>query len=385
MSVQSRRLRLALIAHDIHDYGGMERAFAELIRRLNTDYEIVVVSATLDESLRPLVDWRRVRTPTKPFALKFLWFFVGGGMRMLRLRADLVHVLGAIVPTRADIACIQFCHAGFVRVLGMPSAPGVPVARRANSMMSRWLAVQAERWCYRPGRLRSFGAVSAGVARELRLHYPATPVAITPNGVDVDRYRPDEVNRRIIRGGEGVRDQDMVMLFVGGDWDRKGLYFALMALGLARKEGMPALLWIVGSGDVSRFQAVAREAGVSDSVRFFGRQLATEKYFQAADLFVLPTMYETFSLVAYEAAATGLPVIATSVSGIDELLRDGIGGLVVERDAIQIASAFLQLWKNDELRKELGASGQRWARECTWEKAAEAVCSLYGAILRCQA
>jgi UDP-glucose:(heptosyl)LPS alpha-1,3-glucosyltransferase len=184
-----------------------------------------------------------------------------------------------------------------------------------------------------------------------------------------------------MRSETGVGDKDFLALFVGGDWERKGLKYAIEALSYARREGVHALLWVVGRGDIRRFELVAREAGVSDSVRFFGRQSATAPFFQAADVFVLPTLYETFSLVAYEAAATGLPVIATPVSGIDELLRENVGGLLVQRDAGEIGEALVALSNDEQLRAELGESGRRRAGEYTWDHAADCVRDLYLDIL----
>jgi UDP-glucose:(heptosyl)LPS alpha-1,3-glucosyltransferase len=359
----------------------MERAFAELIRRLASDYRIVVVSARLDESLQPLVEWRRVRTPPKPLAVKFPWFFIAGGIRMLTLRADIVHVLGAIVPTRADAACIQFCHAGFIEKQGGLAPPDTPFLRRTNTLVTRWFALQAERWCYRPTRLRTFAAVSNGVARELARHYPDVPVAVTPNGVDVERYRPDRKNRRDLRNREGVTDNDFVALFVGGDWGRKGLAITIDAIAVARQLGAPLRLWVVGRGDVPRYVHLAKRAGVVDSVRFCGPNTATEHYFQAADVFVLPTLYETFSLVAYEAAATGLPIIATAVSGINDLVQENVGGLLVERDAEAVALALFTIWTDNGLAARLGETGRQRARAYTWDDAELAVRSLYNALL----
>ena len=94
-------------------------------------------------------------------------------------------------------------------------------------------------------------------------------------------------------------------LFVGGDWDRKGLGVAIEAVSLVRQR-TPIRLWVVGRGESGRFEQLAERLGVGDHVRFFGPRADTERFYQAADIFVLPTEYETFSLVAYEAAASSL-------------------------------------------------------------------------------
>ena len=364
---------IALVAHDVHDLGGMERAFAELVRGAAPEWRFVVVSRELDESLRPLVEWRRVRTPARPFPLKFLSFALLAGFALRRVRADVVHVLGALVPNRADLATIQFCHAGFVAATGRLAPVEAPPLRRLNSAAARALALAFERWCYRPARLRRFGAVSRGVAGELARHYPSVPASSTPNGVDLDRYRPGApAERQRLRAEHGVAPGELVLLFVGGDWNRKGLGIVLEAAAALEA---PVRLWVVGAGDEQLFGRRAQELGVP--VDFFGRRADTERFYQAADVFVLPTLYETFSLVAHEAAACGLPVVATRVSGIDELVGEDEAGLLVERSAESVAAALTRLAADAGARGRLGAEAARRAERYSWSRSVAATTEVY--------
>jgi len=90
--VAPNRLRVALVAHDVHDGGGMERALAELIRHAHDEVDFLVISRTLAADLEPLVTWRRIRVPARPFPLKFLGFYVLGGLATARYRTRrLVH------------------------------------------------------------------------------------------------------------------------------------------------------------------------------------------------------------------------------------------------------------------------------------------------------
>lgn len=376
-----RRPTVALVAHDVHDRGGMEQTFAELVRRGGRATRFVVVSATLAEDLRPLVEWRRVPAPRRPFPLKFCWFFLAGGLRARGVRADLVHTMGAIVPNRADLASVQFCHAAFVERTRSLAPPGLPLPRRVNTGIARLCALAAERWCYRPGRLRSFAAVSPGVSAELRRFDRRIEVFSTPNGVDSVRFAPDAGRRRAVRVAEGVPDDAVVALFVGGDWQRKGLPTAIEGVREAVRLGATALrLWVVGPGDEAAARAVAADAGVADRVRFFGRRDDVERFCQAADVFVLPTLYETFSIAAHEAAACGLPVVATAVSGIAELV-DGDGGMLVERDAAAVGTALARLAADPELRRRLGRSAGRRASAMTWAESVDAVLAAYRALV----
>lgn len=371
------RPRVALVAHGIHDRGGMERACAELIRHTHTEVRYIAVTAELEPDLQPLVEWSRIRVPRRPIPLKFIVFFCVAGWAVRRADPDIVHTVGAIIPNRADVATVQYCHAGARQALGALAPREAPVARRINTTVHRRLALFAESWCYRPGRLRHFAAVSSGVATELACHYAGIPVASVPNGVDVERFHPNVECRVAFREDQGVGSGDLVALFVGGDWDRKGLAVAFEALGLVRGKGAPLWLWVVGSGDEQRFTRLGVVTGVMPWVRFFGHQHDTERFYQAADMFLLPTQYETFSLVSYEAAACGLPIVATAVSGIAELIGADEAGILVNRDRLTVAQALEFLVRDPNTRRRLGDEAQRRATTYSWSASARAGLDLY--------
>jgi glycosyltransferase involved in cell wall biosynthesis len=382
MSDRRGRPSVAIVAHAIHDMGGMERALAELIRRIHGDWRVVVIASELAADLRPLVDWRPVRVPRRPMPLKFVTFFLLGSVRLAWIRIDVVHTLGAIVVNRADVATVQFCHAGFWEATGALAPRTAPLLRRLNTTAARVLALTAERWCYRPTRLHVLAAVSRGVAVELARHYPAVPVRLTPNGVDIERFAPNPGARDRVRSEEAVAPGTLVALFVGGDWDRKGLGVAIQGIAAARGLGADVELWVVGRGQETRFRELARLAGVVDSVRFFGARRDVEQFHQAADLFVLPTEYETFSLVAHEAAACGTPVVATRVSGVEDLVGDMEAGILVARTPEAVGDALSRLAADDTLRRAMGAEGRRRIAELTWDHSAKAVVDLYEIVAR---
>jgi len=371
------RPRVALVAHGIHDHGGMERAFAELVRRVHRDYEVVVLSTDLGEELRDLVDWRRIPAPSRPAPLRFAVFYAVGAVQLARTPADLVHTLGAIVPNRADLAGVHFCAAGYHRSVGRLTAPGTPLLRRANTALARLAFLAAERWTYRPGRVSCLGAVSGGLARELRRSFPGVAVVPTPNGVDSARFRPDPQARREVRAGLAIADDEVVALFVGGDWHGKAL-----ALAIAAVARTPAVrLLVVGRGDERRFGALAQRLGVESRVTFAGRRADTERYYAASDVYLLPSWYETFSLAAHEAAAAGLPIVAAPVSGVDELVGDGEAGLIVDRDVGELAAALAALAADPERRSRLGAAARERVAGYTWERSTDAVLAAYRTLL----
>jgi UDP-glucose:(heptosyl)LPS alpha-1,3-glucosyltransferase len=224
--------------------------------------------------------------------------------------------------------------------------------------------------------------VSEGVARELERHYPRARIFVTPNGVDTERFRPNRQVRRELRSAEGLNAEDVVALFAGGSWDHKGLAIAIEALGRIRAAGdAPPLLWIVGRGDHDRFRAQAERCDIGDRVRFFGVRSDMERFYQAADVLVLPSRYEAFPLVSLEAAACGIPVVATRVNGVEEIVGDDEGGLIVERTPEVFGQALAQLATDRALRLKLGEAARSRALMFTWERSAASVVEIYRELL----
>jgi glycosyltransferase involved in cell wall biosynthesis len=137
----------------------------------------------------------------------------------------------------------------------------------------------------------------------------------------------------------------------------------------------------VGPGDRTPMRALATDLGIADHVRFFGHRGDSQRFYQASDIFVLPTLYETFCLAAFEAAASGLPLIVTPVHGAVDLVGNEEAGICVERDSDSVGAALVRLAGDPDLRSSLGAAGRIRSRGYTWRRSVEAVLSAYTALL----
>jgi glycosyltransferase involved in cell wall biosynthesis len=369
------RPTVAFVTYGAVDRFAVPQIAAHLLRGANKEVDFVVISHTLADDLRQDVRWERIPLPSwLPFRLRYPIFFVLAALRVRRVRADLVHAFGAhpIVPSRVDLATLQFSHAAYRSV-----APG------EGSHLMKAVAALVERWCYRPGRVRLLAAPSRGAKRELEQHYPGIDVVVIPNGVDVNRFAPDPEGRARLRAAEGVRSDEVIALFVGRFWHGKGLDIAIEAIAAARASGVGGLgLWVVGDGAAAEeSRRLAERLGVGDHVRFYGRRPDVERFLQACDVFLFPSLTETFGLACFEAAAAGVPVVATAVNGVDELLEDGRAGFLVDRTPAAFAEAVTHLATDPALRERMGVAARERALHFTWEHATGSLLATYQRLL----
>ena len=319
-----------------------------------------------------------MRGPRRPFPLAYATFFVAGSVAVRRHREGLLHTTGAVVCNRADCSTVHFCHHGFRGAGGELRTSRQGRGYRINAAVSGWMSRVAERCCFRRERTRRLVAVSGGVARELDRFFArrGDEVAVIPNGVDRMRFAPDADARTTARARLGIAADDLVALFVGGDWDRKGLRFAVE--GVAAADGWH--LVVVGQGDKVRHRDRAERSGAADRVHFAGTTSDPAPYYACADAFVLPTAYEAFPLVALEAAAAGLPLLVGRVNGVEELMDEGHNGWFVERDGEAIATRLRTLGADPDLRARMGAAARDSTEPYTWDRVVDAYVKLYGTL-----
>ncbi len=218
-------------------------------------------------------------------------------------------------------------------------------------------------------------AVSQHEAGHLsRLGVPREKIRVVPNGVDISEF-------------EGLADarspSDCITgLFVGRiDPDQKGLLTLVHAIALLPRN-LPIRIRLVGEdwGGITLLRSAAERGAVTDRLTFVGRldRAALIKEYAAADFLVLPSRFEPFGIVLLEAMASGLPVVASRVGGIPEVVVDGETGILVEPgNASEIASAILRLAESPALRARMGACGRERARSYSWDALVPRILAVY--------
>jgi glycosyltransferase involved in cell wall biosynthesis len=198
-------------------------------------------------------------------------------------------------------------------------------------------------------------------------------ICVIPNGVDVEEFAG--VGTRRNRDG-------LVGLFVGRlDPDQKGLDVLIRAMAMLPRSPLLRLR-LVGEdwGGAKLLRQLAQRLGVADRVSYIGKLSRSElvNEFAAADFLVLPSRFEPFGVVILEAMAAGLPVIASRVGGIPEIVADGRTGLLVEPDNPDaLAESFELLSQDESLRRSMGRAARERVEEYAWDSIVPRILSVF--------
>jgi len=188
-------------------------------------------------------------------------------------------------------------------------------------------------------------ANSAMVRDEIVNYYgfPGEAIDLIRNGIRVSEFGPAPLKRAAARSQLHLAETDIAVLFLGSGWERKGLRFAIATVESLRDDRLRLL--VAGRGNQGRFR--------SRKVHFFGEVGDVRPLLSAADIFLLPTLYDPFSNASLEAMAAGLPVVTTRANGCSEIIEEKIHGSIVDRaDNIVALAAALRFWSDESRRKK---------------------------------
>jgi len=202
------------------------------------------------------------------------------------------------------------------------------------------------------------------------LHIPARRVRLLGNGVDLSRFDPasvDSETRVRLRAEWGIAEGEVVCAVVGRLVREKGIVELLEAAHQLHQEGVPARFVVIGPTDPDKSDAIDPtifDQAADDGVVLTGTRDDMPECYATADLFVTASWREGFPRSAMEAAAMGLPTVATDIRGNRQVIADGETGLLVPvRDAAAIGAAVERLVGDASLRAAMGAAAQRRAAD----------------------
>lgn len=210
-------------------------------------------------------------------------------------------------------------------------------------------------------------AVSENLKEETYKNFPITrEIEVIPNFVDLRRFRKakkEHFKKAIAPGGEKIlihtsnfrkvkRTQDVVMVFK------------------KVREQIPSKLLLVGDGPERQYmEQLCREFGISEDVRFLGKQDPVEELLAVSDLFLMPSQTESFGLAALEAMACQVPVISTNAGGIPEIIIDGVTGFMSNVGNVdEMAANAIKLLSDEELLNQFKQQALEHAKKYDIEK-----------------
>lgn len=358
--------------------GGSQRMLLAMGRWLH-EHGYPVVAAFFYDRDNLYAHWKE----DSPFPLLNLeaWEKGGGVLALLRLPTGLLRLYRLLRRERFAAVLAFTHHAG---LLGLPLAwlACVPVRlaghRGSIQDIPRWMT-RLHAWMVNRGIATLMVAVSERVRRKAIEEEGVLPerVIVIQNGI-VPPSGADfsDVERRRARQRLGVPADFSLALTVGRLTEQKGQVHLLRAVPLVLERFPNIVFLLAGDGPLrTELEGEARQLGIIDAVRFLGTRSDVPDLLRLADLFILPSVSEGMPVALLEAMMVGLPVIASQVEGVDEIVQDGQNGLTVPpADPKALSQAILRLALDAELRQRLGAQAKSFVEN---RFTLEAMCHRY--------
>lgn len=372
-------MKIALVRKDFSPRGGGgEKYSVDLARALRDCGHEVHVFAHRHEPLKG-ISLHTVAVPLKPFGLQNWTFAQNVRSALSGNDFDIVNGLSQIYPQ--DIYRLGdgvHKHWLTVRRTRIFSQIYDKVSPRHR------LLLHLEKKIFSPGNFKRI-ITNSELCKQHAIHYYKVPqqlVDVIFCGVDFAIFnssvRKEGAQLRI---SLGIDKEAIVVLFVGTNYERKGLDTLLQAISRLRYKEKYRLL-VVGKGNISRYQRLARRLGLQESTIFCGFQEQIPPFYGAADIFVLPSYYDPFGNVCLEAMACGLPVITTRETGVSELMAHGRSGFIMDHpgNASTLAN-WLAALEDPDLRRSVGSEAQEQASFLTIERNVERTILSYERVL----
>lgn len=183
-----------------------------------------------------------------------------------------------------------------------------------------------------------------------------TPVEVIPSGIDIENFARDDHQRMSVRSKYGISDKEIVLLTASRLAEEKNITFLINAFQLISQQKSGVKFLILGDGNIrAELEQQVQQLGLGDKVIFTGMLNKNDmmSYYEAGDIFVFASVTETQGLVAVEAMASGLPIVAIKASGIEDMVKDQQDGFLTANNQQDFADKVLRLINDDRLRKQM--------------------------------
>ncbi len=210
----------------------------------------------------------------------------------------------------------------------------------------------------------SFIAVSDFVKKDFQTQLGFKNIKVLHNYIDTRRFdNLDNCDKKIKRDELEIKKSDILILNVGRLHPQKGQIYLIEAFSLLCKKNHNLKLIIVGKGIMEgELKQKVNALGLGSNVKFLKDRRDIPELMSISDIFVFPSLYEGFGIALVEAMASGLPVIASDVDSLKEIVEQNIDGILIEKENPQILAETIQeLVNNDKRRAFLGKNARKKA------------------------
>lgn len=348
--------------------GGAERYAVEIARRLAGQCELHVFAQEIGVELPGVRLQQLARFAEKPRYLNQMHF--AHQVSKLRGRFDVIHSHERVNHFDVlTVHCPTF-KGGYLDTASALVRTWRSTTRGFSPRVAYYLWQEARQFRSAPGR--RFIAVSRHVMRDVIVQYGLreTDFDFAYPGVDLERFAPaGPAARAAARAQFGCADDELVVAFVGTEFERKGLGALVKAMELLQGERVRLL--VAGGGDPRGFE--------NERAQFLGLVADVQTVYAAADLYALPTLSDPSPMAPLEAMACGLPVIVSNAqwTGVAEHVQQGEAVLLTDpRNPAELAQAIRSL-KDPAGRMAYAAQGLALARRITWDETARRTLDAY--------
>jgi UDP-glucose:(heptosyl)LPS alpha-1,3-glucosyltransferase len=367
-------LHITLIRQRYNPYGGAERFISRALGAMgNADLKVSLIARA----------WEPIKgidfICCNPFYFGRLWrdwsFARKACRRVKALKPDLVQ-------SHERIPCCDIYRAGdgvhSVWLEQKARSQSWPAQMQVRFSLYHHYIKRTERQLFESPRLRAVICNSNMVRAEIlqRFNIDESKIHVIYNGVDTKLFHP-EIKRRqkAVRAQWEIPESANVFAFVGSGFERKGLLQVLRAF-----KSLPDNCYLLVAGYDKRepfYRAEADRLGLKARVKFLGPQKDVIPCYAAADVFVLPTLYDPFPNAALEALACGLPVITSAKSGAAEVIADHEHGFVCDAYDVEKLQAAMQCLSDKRVAETMGKQARTVAEQYDLDKMTEKLTSLY--------
>ena len=364
--------KIAVVIPQYRRIGGAENVAFQLCERLAgmPEFEIHVFARKWDAGLSEII-FHKIPMIHFPRWLQPVSFAAFAKRKMAGLSLDLIHSHERIFAM--DVMTFH----------GIPHSAWIRDMRRKHLSGFDRATCWVEQKGLRNPDLKMILPVSSLVKNALLAAYsiPETRISVMHPGVDVARFsRPDaESCRKRIRIQFGLAPSDIVMLFVGMNFEIKRLDLVIQGIaGVSVMERPNVKLLILGKGNPAPYRKMASELGVGNQIMFAGVVSDIESWYPAGDIFVMPSVMDTFGLVVLEAMAAGLPVIISPTVGAADLVIQDDNGIILPDapSASDMTTAITRLL-NPGIRRNMGGNARRTASRHDWNAVSTRLADIY--------